>query len=375
MNRRSLSVIAMAVLLLGGGAWLYFNFERVTERDDVGWQGEARRNPLLAAIRLFERMGLAARETRELSDLDALPVRATAILSRHRVHMTGQRIDALLQWVDAGGHLIIEAEHFRDKDALLDALHVQRVEVRNRVQRGPSAIALPHAPQTLRVYFGYWQKLQPPELTTYRYDEPSGTYLVHQRRGNGMVTVLADMNFMRNDEIAKYDHAEFAWQLLQFMPESREALIVPWLEAPSLARWLLDHAAAALAIAALLLAAWLWRIVPRFGPLRPDPEPGRRRLLDHLRASGRFHWQRGGAERMLAIAREACLRKLARSHPALVDLPRAERVGQFAMLTGMSSAQIDAALHEGVHQDALQFTNAISALQRMEERLVRKIGN
>jgi hypothetical protein len=376
MSRRSLSAIAMVLALIAAGAWLYLNFERVTEREETGWQGEARRNSLLAAMRLFERMGLNARETRELAQLETLPAQATVILSRHRSQMSQQRVDALLRRVEAGAHLIIEAERFKDKDVLLDALEIRRSPVLRRDAKGPGAVTLPDVPQTLRVEFGYLQNLQPRRQPVIRFDDdPSGPYLVHEQRGKGQVTVVADMNFMRNDGIAKYDHAEFAWQLIQFLPESRTVLIVPSLEAPSLARWLLDNALAALAFAALLLVAYLWRVVPRFGPLTPDAQPARRRLLDHLRASGRFHWQRGGAQRLLTAARDACLRKIARSHPALADLPRVERAAQLAALTEFTGAQIDAALHDDVHQDALRFTSAIGVLQRMEEQLVRKLGN
>ena len=149
-------------------------------------------------------------------------------------------------------------------------------------------------------------------------------------------------------------------------------LVAARLETPSLADWLLEHALPALALTALLIAAWLWRTVPRFGPVAPDPAPVRRRLLDHLRASGRFYWQRRGGDRLLVAARDACLRKLARSHPVLVELPRAERAGRLAALTGISATRVDAALH-GDARDALQFTDAVGVLQQIEERLVRKI--
>ena len=374
MNRSLFPLIGVIVVMLGLGVWMFFNFERVTEREEVGLQGEARHNFLLAATRLYQRMGVPARVAHELHEIETLPADATVVMSGERAGITADDMHNVLVWVEAGGHLIVEAQDCRDKDALLQRLQIQCNEIRMRASRPPSDVLLPHASQTLRVNFGYRQKLLPVEPPAYRFDDVSGTHLVHLKRGRGAVTVLADMRFMSNAEIAKNDHAEFAWQLVQFVPQTRAVLLVPWLEAPSLLEWLLEHAAAALAMAAALLAAWLWRIAPRFGPLRPDPQPARRRLLDHLRASGRFHWKRGGAGRLLDVAREACVRRIARAHPLVADLPRPERVKALAALTGIELAALDLALY-GSASDPLQFTKAVRVLQRIDESLVRKIQN
>jgi hypothetical protein len=379
MNRNSLSVAIMVLLLTGAGVWFFLNFERVTEREEVGWQGAARRDPFLAATRLLERMGLSVRETRSVAEFDRLPPGATLLLARWRDAMRPRHVASVLSWVEAGGHLIVLAEPPRKQDLLLNALKVRRVDMRVRGPERPSDITLPHAPAAMRVAFGFGQSLQqglenPRSRATCRVDdeEPSGTRFLHFARGKGGVTVLTSLAFADNDNIAKHDHAEFLWQLTRFAPASKTLLVAARLETPSLFNVLIERALPALALSVLLIAAWLWRRVPRFGPVKPDPAPVRRRLLDHLRASGRFYWQRRGADRLLAAARDACLRKLARSHPGLADLPRAERAGQLAVLTGVSAARVDAALHGGA-ADALQFTDAVGVLQQIEERLVRKI--
>ena len=373
MNREALSTAAVVLALIAGAVWAYFNFERVTERTEVGYQGDAQRNRFLAAQRLFERMGLPAREVRNPAELDALSPRAALFLPRHRGGLPAERIGKLLRWVDGGGHLIVEAEPHEAGDAMLDALGIERVGIRNRSPRAPSSVTLPHAAQPLRVHFGYAQKLLPAAAPEYGYDDVSGTHLVHLRRGNGMVTVLAEASFMANSEIAKHDHAEFAWQIARFAPARDAALFAIRLETPTLLEWLREHAVAALALAAALLAAWLWRVAPRFGPVEPDPPPGRRRLLDHLRASGRFQWARRQARHLLDAARDACLNKVARSHPGILDLARAERIAHLAAITQIGAGQIELALY-GEAREAAEFTDAIRVLQRIEDRLVRKIA-
>ena len=61
MKNVSLAPVALVLLIVAGAVWLVLNFEYVTESQYVGLQGEARRNPLLAAMRLYERMGVPAR--------------------------------------------------------------------------------------------------------------------------------------------------------------------------------------------------------------------------------------------------------------------------------------------------------------------------
>lgn len=374
MKRARLAPLALIALLLGGGAWFYFNFERVPGRERVGFQGEARRNPFLAAMRLIERMGVRTREARRVTDLDVLPPGGTLILARHRAGLTKPRVERILSWVAAGGHLILEAEGYRDPDALLDALGVMRRELRLRPPARPSDITLPHATAPLRVYFGYRMDLiDLKRQAAVAVDDHWSVLLLHFARGRGSVTVLNGLGFMSNDHIGEHDHAEFVWQLVRFNPSTHEVLVAPKLRTPSPVAWLADQAWPVAVIAGLLLALWLWRIVPRFGPLQPDPPPARRQLLDHLRASGLFHWNSGGAARLLAAAREVCMSRVGRNHPEIASLPALERAARLAALSGLPGQDIAFAL-EGVPAQPAQFTAVIRTLQAVGEKLTRRIA-
>jgi hypothetical protein len=85
----------------------------------------------------------------------------------------------------------------------------------------------------------------------------------------------------------------------------------------------------------LLLGCWLWRIVPRFGPVPADPPPARRRLLDHLRASGRYLWTEGLRGQLAAAAREAALRRLARAQPDFAAASGSEKAARLAALASI----------------------------------------
>jgi len=71
--------------------------------------------------------------------------------------------------------------------------------------------------------------------------------------------------------------------------------------------------------------AWLWALAPRAGPIRADPEPARRRLLDHLRANGRLLWAQGARAELVRAAREWALERVAHEHPHVRSLAPAER--------------------------------------------------
>jgi len=145
---------------------------------------------------------------------------------------------------------------------------------------------------------------------------------------------VTSLDFARNDLIGSRDHARLLWTLLTLTPaKALQVFFRP--ERLSLSRFLIRHSWAALAAAALLLGTWLWRIAPRFGPVAPDAPPGRRRLLEHLRASGRYFWSQGLRANLAAAAREAALRRLSRAQPDFAHASAAEKASRLAALTGI----------------------------------------
>jgi hypothetical protein len=64
----------------------------------------------------------------------------------------------------------------------------------------------------------------------------------------------------------------------------------------------------------------------------PDLPPARRRLLDHLRASGRYYWAKGLRSRLVVAARDAALWRLARAQPDFASASPKEKAGRLASL-------------------------------------------
>jgi len=139
-------------------------------------------------------------------------------------------------------------------------------------------------------------------------------------------------------------------------------------DSPSLWEWLLQHAWPVLLAAALLLLAWLARIVPRFGPLEPEAPPVRRSLLEHLRASGRYVWSRGDAGVLIDALRERVWRSALRRRGGLKGLAHSKAEATLAAISERPLATVRAAMSGDAAQHAT-FVATAGALQQVEAGL------
>jgi len=341
------TVILLLVLgVLGTVGFLHY-FERVPVKQRVPPSGEARLRDFLAAERFAERMGLASRELRSLPELDQ--VRAgVLIMPNRRQGLDGARIQRMLAWVQGGGHLVVEAEPVGLDDPLLDALGVKRAEGKPREKPDFfDRIALSGASATrLKV----------------------GEKLLSFPRGRGMVTVASSLSFARNHRIGRPGNIELFWQVLQLTPPN-ELQVYFRPERLSLTGFLAQHAWAVLAAGGALLALWLWRIAPRFGTVAPDLPPSRRRLLDHLRATGRYYWSLGLRARLVVAARDAAMRRVARGQPDFANASTSEKQRRLAALMGAKPEEAAQFMSIGGALRGGDFIRLVQRAQRIHSAL------
>jgi hypothetical protein len=348
VKNRMIALAIVAALAVLGAAWFLSTHDRVPAKEWVGPSGEARTRQFLAAERLAERMGWEVAEVRALPALDLMPANGVLLVPNRRQALHAGRIADIVRWVESGGHLIAEAEVPGVEDPLLDQLGV----VRSRVDPSgkPFVVELPPRGRKLSVSMG----------DPYGVDTAArgvrlrvGAKIVSFAYGNGTVTAASSLRFARNPSLDDHyarlgdrpapsiggeDHAALFLALLSLAP-SRHLQVYFRPERLSLTGFLAQNAAPALAAGALLLALWVWSIAPRFGPVAPDAPPGRRRLLDHLRASGRYYWAKGLRSRLVVAARDAALRRLARTQPDFGVAGQAERVARLSTLAGISKEE------------------------------------
>ena len=368
-----LIAVLLVVLTGSGGYWFYRNFELVSEKVQVGYQGEARDNPLLAATRFLNTRTSPARS---MAGLPTLPLTsATLVMPVERYEMGPQQAAQLLGWVRAGGHLIVTPAdttgNEKIQDWLLNGFGVRRVNQPAKAREAfvPTNVDIPAASDFMQVSFKPCTTLEYRDRKTHavRMGDMDG-HRLRYHLGAGYLTVLSDADFMRNTAIGRYDNAAFLWYLTHHERQGEIWLVYSG-DMPPLWKWLGMHAWTALISAAVLLAAWLWSSSRGFGPKCVAPPLARRRLLDHIVASGRFLWQQGQRAKLLNGTRAALLKMLESRHPALASLPHAELVRRLAEFSKTTPETIQKSLFDQYAPNEAEFTEAIILLETIRKTL------
>jgi hypothetical protein len=381
MTTRRLLVTGFVLICVAAScAWFIANFERRSENEWVGFHGKARRDPWLAAERLLQGMGGKAQSVRSLPELNSLPQTATLMLPKGRQSLNLQSRRSLLNWVNRGGRLIIEAEPVYQPDPLLDAFGVRRkiVKIAQGAKKDAAdysgrdvvEIGLPPELEPVRVLMNRKIDLQANSALA-RFGDGHATAVLLLQYGRGHVLALNELDVFSNPMIGQHDHAEFLWRIVQVDGVAPNVFFFSDPKKLSLFEWLGTNAWPAVAGGALFLILWLWSAAPRLGPIAPDPERARRRLLDHLRASGRFLWTHGGSQLLIDAAREACLRRIARVHPDLIASPEPERSVRLEELLGLDAEQSRQLFSQKAPGRMIDFLQAIRLYQTVHERLAR----
>jgi hypothetical protein len=133
---------AVVAVLLGAFAWkLRDGFEKVEVEQEVGYRGEARLNPLLAAERLYTGLGAPARTLP--GALGKLPPNDYALLLvSERRAISQKQLDALKDWVRHGGRLVVALDEAPSLDPILAWLHVRVVGDKGGREKEPGSEVL-----------------------------------------------------------------------------------------------------------------------------------------------------------------------------------------------------------------------------------------
>lgn len=380
MTNRAMVLALVAVLLALGGWWFSQNYGFAPQRVWVGYSGEARVNPLFAARLLLERLGFKVQQQADFRQLGALPPGATVILAADRSELDPAGARALLSWVERdGGHLIVGVERELPRDALLQQINIEAhwKDSDDEGEDAPPASGIDRIPMTdgteLRA-----DLLPSPILLdldedadAWRFSSRGGTRILQFGWGEGDITVLSTLRPFINSEIGRLDHAELLAQLAGAdAAQPGELFLIRHLESPSLLAWLAEHAPAAVIALPVFVLMWLWRVIPRFGPLASSPAPDRKSLLEHIQAVGRFYFDQRKLARLLALVRAECLALFGRRAPHAQGLDDAARLREAARLTGVRPRELAQAFGNRADTPA-DFFNAVRTLASFRRRLTR----
>lgn len=352
------------------------NFEKVTGKTHAGYRGEALRNPLLAAQRMLEKMQIPVREMRDLPLMESpFGQYDTLLLWQEHASIRPLQANALLTWVRTGGHLIMSSEQFNfegtddaSEDPLLRALQVRQYVVSGEEEedetesppKEPAGQLFEWEKTKLRVNFNpaYYLLGEPVPLRQVAHE--NGAHLLEYPLGEGRVTLLSDLLFLKNEHIGKQDHARFFWYLLnQPRTANKVWLLRPISSAHSLWQLLWRYARPLISALLILLFFWLWRKSRRFGPLLAEAPPSRRRLLEHIEAGGHFLWRHGQSGILLHDTLESLWQTVRRQHPEWLGLPRQDLAQRLGTTAGIALQEVQELLR-------IQETRNVSRLSPTE---------
>ena len=390
MDRKTTLRAALVGLPLAA-ALVYVALNWYTVEEESVWVDAgplARADAFLAYERLLTRSGAQVHVATSPSQLDALPRGGALVLAGRRLaYMTPARVGHIVSWVDGGGILVVEAERRGIDDPLLDALGIERTFPQRRrgermVPEPPASVAVQRSPtfdwpgesKRLTVALGSGrnglrdQRVRSDATVVRQGDR---VVMMSFAEGEGRVTIVPRLDFLDNSVIGKLVHARFGWRLVS--PDGTTARIVTLftkMESPPFLDWVARDAWAVALAAALLVAAWLARIVPRFGPLAPEPPPVRRSLLEHIVSSGRYLWSRGERDYLAGALRErlwrgAARRGLARGGGTPQSIPALARIA------AMPEPELRRALTAGIIAPQV-FVDTAKTIQEAETRLVSR---
>lgn len=421
-NRILLWLLGIALLagVLSYGYWFASNFERHSKEVRTTVSPEARKNRFLAAERFLHQSGQSVQSHAGRDIFTLAPDTGDTILLGSNSHLFLQRNhDALMEWVKAGGHLLLvpriydEEDEEEEKDPLLEQLGVELIQLdedeeddkqeEQEVEESQCALddnacddiassrvseaensdeedSAEHRDKRVTVTF---KASHPGEFKArfladrYLYDAEETAEVVvgvddmpnllRFSLGSGAVTVLSDMDLFTNDFIGEYDHAYLFARLVNtpgkvwifYSADMPSLLVLLWQRMP----WL-----SLISVVLLLLAGW--RMTLNSGPRLKPPYDPRRNLIEHLDAAANYSWRIDKARQLVADNRTAVEHAWRRRHPQLNSMDRRECCEWIGEKTGISASAIERTLYGEITSEQ-DFIRATSVMQRLATRVTK----
>jgi hypothetical protein len=413
-RQRQTIYTALAILVVAGCVWAWFEF---MEKQWIGipkLSDEARQNPMLAATRLLNQHKYSVANVSTLAEAPLSSLQnGMVVIAENGGVITPEQSARLLSWVKRGNTLVIRPKwsgrvaeiacgmqddkppapstatpNSPDTNPISSHLGVESVSLVRHVKAAEDKAAAPTQKK----------EAEPPCLTRFT---PSGSSYALQidvdnvglqstersmdalfsddrqeamrvyAEGSGHIVAIAD-NYFDNNHLASYDHAELLLTLAELNRNAKHVLIVQHLDMPKWYQALWRNFQAGIIGLGCGLLLLVWAGVRRFGPILPEPNLERRSLIEHIDASGRWLWKvPGGRDILLSAVRSSINKMLLRKAPALLRLPPSEQASQLARLCNLPGADVARALHQPAANHPIDFTRQIQTLQQLRKHYER----
>ena len=359
-----MSALILACLLVAGcGGY-------TTTRRETGYKGKAKVDAYLAATRFLQRVGFEVESKPGWPDLDQ---DVTMLFVPAEVISTEAYMREVDQWVADGGHLLclVEwGESYHDEWSRFPGFGFERegvipevldhwledsgVSLSEKTGDKLTADQLKYRGQTYQIF----------AESSARLTEGGNDKVFDQvRYGDGLITVMTDARPFRNRYIGDHDHAGLLLALATSSPYRGKIVIV---RDAAISLWSLVWRHGSTVVIGILAVTlfWLWKNMPRFGPLRR--EEGRTTARDydhHLEALGDFQWRLDKGAAMLRPLRESVLERAQRM--AASGHREADLFEWIAQRAGITRDRAERAMTHDRPPDPTSFARLIADLQKI----------
>lgn len=341
---------------------------RKVERE-VGYKGQARLNPWLAAERFSAEYGCQVRSVASWSD-PVVEDRVWLIPASILVNQSFTR--RVEKWVLEGGHLVLLVENAdaatNDWAARTPEVRVEPVlwamlensgitlSARNPSGSGVSASSLHFEGRSFLISASS-------SASVVGREGREGVF-ASVSRGRGRISVLTDARVFRNRWIGEKDHAAFFDALIH---STGSGGAIGFMRGSGLSLWemLRSHLWPVLSGLGIFTVLWLWKNMARFGPIEAASDPPVSRSYEHhLEALGGFQWRSNRAESLLVSLRAQVMEHRHRMTGSLCagDDPFFQKLSE---RSGLSSSRICVLLQAVPPSDSNELINLTSDLQRL----------
>ncbi len=396
-----------SLLLVALGWGIYHSIEFYEETERSSWSDRALSNPYLAAQQFLQASEINVKEADSLLRLNSLEGVKTVLITDANQVANPRQLQAVLDWLELGGSLIVTANSLNEtEDLLLEEFHVEvdfpgsddtekrtvAESLRNynrKIDEGMTAEEIAASVQgdetityiefdedigTLDISFAPYHVLTHPHFDDDEELEPrpfswsssdKGVHLMQFNVGDGLLTIISDPGIWQSRNIDKHDHAYLLWILSAtngdfaiLRPTYRESL------------WSLisTNAYEFLIALTVLTLLWLWRKGQRFGPVLVFKTGQRRALSEHFYATANYLWHRKASEFLLRPIRQQIFR---RAHITIPEFPRADnetRVTLIARHCDINRLTVSQIL-QARDFSAISFVRTVKLLKQIEQLL------
>lgn len=380
--------------------WLFKNYAFYPVERDLGPNATVRFTPYHTAGELLKLNKTEIEHYRDLKKLN-LPIENvdTILLAAKPGHINQQKLDQLLKWVEAGGHLYywVNRKTETDTDKLLNHLDAALIkdksseedqEIESLLELGeevlpmlgdlkipeqePVIVTIDKMDTKIKVGFNPTWHLLDYSGNAYYFTENDDDkdHILQYWIGEGSINLMSDMNIWHNSNIKNHDNGFF----LNSMVTSGKNQTVWFIfggEHESALNKLKKHAIPLFWIGLAFIIFWLWREIPRLGPKLKLNLYQRRNIGEHIKASSQLRWQQRQSPQWLQSHAKKIFKKAALRNPAFSNMTKLQQIDWLSNVAAVDKSKLEF-LYDQTMLDQfkeVQFLELMHELQQLKNRL------